>query len=494
MKIINSSNYRWQIIVIFIYKKDIQYFKISKEFYSEGEKDVRISYRIISKESLFYYFVPILLILFLLPTTTHLSIQYINQDNFGGNHIVKSITETNDDLFIVISETREGSEITSIWIMKIDNLGEIIWDTTLNFNYEDIYLIYYGNVVFTHDNGIIIPVRIFPYWKPTIYQILKVDAQGDFEWDLKLGTFALQSLFVSSKGLIYAIGMDFYSDLSQVIYKINKFGQFIEFITFSPSDGIGRPRILDITGNDAEIILLGAKNRGGFLGIFDTFYNSFTWNISSLNWAPMESYGFIKDNNRLYFYMGAYTNEWITQFFEFIPELRNITLLFELNCTGIRYGYKIAEGFVLHSSRSGLLKILQNNEIEIHYIDTSSVSNYVSPIVVTCNDEIVLTGSYYNKRYNNNDPEITKLSVEGNVISQWRYSKITTETIIPYYVFSLIIELIPYGLFLHIYRFPKGWYKAPKRFYNNRKERIIVNVKSELKDAAKNNSINIKDN
>ena len=173
--------------------------------------------------------------------------------------------------------------------------------------------------------------------------------------------------------------------------------------------------------------------------------------------------------------MRVLTNEWVTQFLEFVPESRSVTLLFEYNRTQVGYAYKIANGFVLRESIIGSLGILQNDGMLIQFVNTSGMSNHVRSMVVNQNNEIVLAGSHYSRAYDNFDSEITTVDIEGNVISQWHYSRITQNTIIPYYVLSLIIELVSYGLFLHTYHLPKGWYKEAwkdKFITNEERERL----------------------
>ncbi|MFH2143491.1 MAG: T9SS type A sorting domain-containing protein [Bacteroidota bacterium] len=104
------------------------------------------------------------------------------QDGGDGFDGCSSIIQCYDDSYVLIGYTQENvGENSNLWILKLDSLGNLIWDKTLGGDYGD-----YGKLIQqTYDGGYIIigTADSNPINNHSKLWILKIDSLGNILWE-----------------------------------------------------------------------------------------------------------------------------------------------------------------------------------------------------------------------------------------------------------------------------------------------------------------------
>jgi hypothetical protein len=109
------------------------------------------------------------------------------QKNYGGTGTerrVENIRQTSDGGFILTSSTTSFTPLSSVWVLKLDEDGEIQWqkvysDAAASIDVEDVQL--------TNDRGYILLAEMDVRPLDHDFWVLKLDEDGDIQWQKAYG-------------------------------------------------------------------------------------------------------------------------------------------------------------------------------------------------------------------------------------------------------------------------------------------------------------------
>jgi len=118
--------------------------------------------------------------LILIKTNSNGLVQW--EKTYGGLEIDYSISvrQTTDSGYIILGDTNSyGAGNYDIWLIKVDNYGNTLWNRTFGGNEED----YGADVQQTTDGGYIITGETYSYANPVDVWLIKTDGNGTKLWD-----------------------------------------------------------------------------------------------------------------------------------------------------------------------------------------------------------------------------------------------------------------------------------------------------------------------
>jgi len=106
---------------------------------------------------------------------------------FGGsqNDVGLTLCETKDSGFLLAGKTRSfGEGSNDIYVVRIDSKGSVLWTKTYGWKHQDVI-----RSAISVDNGFILvgDVWDYGYWRLDIY-LMKIDSIGNLIWDQYYGT------------------------------------------------------------------------------------------------------------------------------------------------------------------------------------------------------------------------------------------------------------------------------------------------------------------
>jgi len=211
---------------------------------------------------------------------------------YGGsnNGLGVKLIKTTDDNYIFVGRGRSfGKNSSDVWLVKIDNDGEELWNYTYGGSMDD----FGSDIEQTNDDGYIITGScdinmtldftgpyILTNYSSNVY-LLKVDKNGVEEWNKSYGgiyTDGGQSLLITSDSGYLVLGYNGYNttllylgnDLLYFNYTINvwllkfdKYGNLLWNITFSKDD-TNYGEDIQKTSDDGYILACGYGNNMSF--------------------------------------------------------------------------------------------------------------------------------------------------------------------------------------------------------------------------------------
>ncbi len=197
----------------------------------------------------------------------------------------ESIIETSDSSIVIAGYTAEHDSMPrNLWVVKLDTLGKVIWEK----NYDGKGDSYASQIIQTKDKGFAIAgYTATAIDEPYDWWILKLDSLGNFMWDDSFGTTTNDKALGITElhdGSIMAVG---YSTNTGGIYRkmgvtkfnqsgINLFYQEYQFSVWTEATSI-------ITASDSSLVISGYTRIDPLID-FDAFILKIAPNGDSI-WA-----------------------------------------------------------------------------------------------------------------------------------------------------------------------------------------------------------------
>jgi len=122
--------------------------------------------------------------------------QKLWQKTYGGSKddVAKAIVATNDNGYIIVGDSKSfGNGLDDVYVIKIDNNGNKIWEKTFGSKFGD-----YGNAIVSINNGeYIITGSSFKNMNQDVY-VIKIDNNGNKLWEKIIGTWDKEELLTIS--------------------------------------------------------------------------------------------------------------------------------------------------------------------------------------------------------------------------------------------------------------------------------------------------------
>jgi hypothetical protein len=174
----------------------------------------------------------------------------------SGYHDIYSIQQTTDGGYVFIGH-KSGSGLEQVWVYKLDSSGDLVWKK--NIRYSEIYKVF-PSIEQTPDGGYILSLKeIDIFWYTNNHSwAIKLDSQGNVEWQTALGTtYSIHKIKSTSDNGYIAVGYTITtSDTDDIwIVKLNSQGN-VQWEKFYGGSGKERPNSV-IQTNDGGYMVVG---------------------------------------------------------------------------------------------------------------------------------------------------------------------------------------------------------------------------------------------